>query len=130
MDNRKIIREISFRGKCTDNGEWVFGVFISDALETVRGKRMLKGFIMNYDEDVEELMYTVDRNGKKVFEGDIIKYHGEYYAIRYLEKYMRFSPVGYETVSAVFDYTQSEIASNIYDNPELVKILKEPIVCE
>ena len=40
--------------------------------------------------------------------------------IKYLEKYMRFSPVKPGTVFAVFDYTQSEIIGNIHDNPELL----------
>lgn len=31
------MREIKFRGKREDNGEWVYGSFIPDALEVCKG---------------------------------------------------------------------------------------------
>ena len=62
-----------------------------------------------------------DKNGKLIFEGNIIEHNGERYVIKYLEKYMRFSPTKPGTVFAVFDYTQSEVIGNIHDNPELMK---------
>lgn len=133
MDKRKIMREILFRGKRTDNGEWVFGIFIPDALETVRGKRMLKGFIRNYDEDGDVIMYTVDRksvgqytglndmNGNRIFEGDIVRYNNKIYVMKYIEKYARFAPTNAHTVFMVCAFKQLEIIGNFYDNPELLE---------
>ena len=118
-----------WRGKRVDNKEWVEGYLICPE---VVGKVAYIGYLAATDNHgiiiatvdpstLGECTGLRDMNGKLIFEGDIVKYKDNCYEIKYLKKYMRFSPVKPGTVFAVFDYTQSEIVGNIHDNPELLK---------
>lgn len=114
-----------WRGKRLNNGEWALGCLIRDSS---------KAMIVVLDDKTNRMSGTAvdpstlgectgltDKNGQLIFEGDIIDHRGERYVIKYLEKYMRFSPTNHRAIFSVFDYTQSKIIGNIHDNPELLK---------
>lgn len=151
-------REILFRGKRVDSGEWVEGYLFDDGYQ--KPKHVFVGglIIDEYkgtacDEwdingidfcDVEPntvCQYTglTDKNGKKIWEGDIIKYHfGEVYApVKFGEYQSCFDSTSTCHVGFYVDWDKNhnfrkdlgywiklvdaEVVGNIFDNPELLE---------
>lgn len=153
------MREILFRGKRLDNGEWVEGFIVASRENTYPdGFEMITVDGINYDEIdnyiPDFISYAVDpftvgqytgledKNGKRVFEGDVIKpfddeidkmvvefHHGQFllclYGNRgYMAEYGWEEEGNYgcfeaEPLSSYGD--DIEIISTIYDNPEMLK---------
>ena len=126
-----MIRDILFRGKRVDNGEWVEGYY-SPVNIPITGNM---GHFINVGgyraveidpETVSQFTGLTDRNGVKIFEGDIIEYtdgcNDWLGAVKYASDDAQFVVrfIGGDVES--FDNLYSgdcEVIGNIYDNPEL-----------
>lgn len=134
------MHEILFKGKRVDNGEWVEGL-----LFTYNGKHCIQLEGIECDdyglyprcyaevipESISEFTSLTDKNGNKIFEGDIIAgavhwlermkngvvafRDGSYGLIWYRGDVEQFNPF---TSMCNIEY---EIIGNIHDNPELLK---------
>ncbi|EEO9202449.1 hypothetical protein G6I55_002876 [Listeria monocytogenes] len=140
------MREIEFRGKRIDNGEWVYGnlmQFEDSATFIFADER--KGastltyahFIINNMHAIDEKtigQYTVlkDKNGKKIFEGDIVRnINGEYSYIGIVNKdrytfYIKgVAPKDNYDFADVSDTVTGKssliVIGNIHENPELLE---------
>lgn len=123
------MREILFRGKGTIDGEWKYGYYAGEVCKTPFSPTTKQDNIIQLGSNLwcEVVQDTVgqftgltDKNGTKIFEGDIVEYEGTRYSINYLPHYARFSAVKPNTVFHVFAYQRGEVIGNIYDNPELI----------
>ena len=124
------MRAIKFRGKRIDNGEWVYGAFYPIKSEDVY-------FIINncksidFDDDdttfngykvhkksVGEFTGLHDKNGKEIYDGDIVTDGVGKYKIIYDLKL-----AGYQPYCIFRDDPENycEVIGNIYENPELIK---------
>ena len=123
------MREILFRGKRTDNGTWAYG-YLFCIWERTYLCWGTTNDVPNMKEVIPETVgqYTglTDKNGKRIFEGDIVslvKHDGLIYKVVYV-------PCRYELVNSkgvncfVLDIYKSEnieVIGNIHDNPEILK---------
>lgn len=130
------MREILFRGKSLDNrGAWVVGSLIHrtdfygdpcDDYFILYGGEFDRDY---YDADrvdpetVGQFTGLFDKNGKKIFEGDIISGLGNTYVCRWDEGNVEFTVFdGNESFGLAYAaYPCMEVVGNIHDNPELIK---------
>lgn len=124
------MRTIKFRGKCKSNGEWYFG-----DLEYNRADNIARIHIYDKDgyyirqyyvdpETVGQFTGLQDKNGRDVYEGDIISYvdglkkvNGEWIDNKhiYTVEYSGAAFIGVLGLSKVMDAV--EVIGNIHDNP-------------
>lgn len=174
------MREILFRGKSIDNGEWVFGYY-TELPEGDIGATLMAGTDELLCEDTADYIISIetkqcpsfspanpiqvfdadsckvhretvgqytgltDKNGKKIFEGDIVQLHyfyeahdpstlGAYEAeetivaiISVWDMGVGFDQVGGNLYGYLHDWLESpqdelEVIGTIYDNPELLEV--------
>ena len=147
------MREILFRGKNTDTGRWYEGQYIHLHKTTYCFK---EDYDRNPDNDIHQIVFEemtdwglpnrhfradvlpetvgqytglTDKNGKKIFEGDIVKTNkfnepNKKYIIKFDLQFGAF--IGQDKYNMYFttfdgDSDQFEVIGNIHDNPELMK---------
>jgi uncharacterized phage protein (TIGR01671 family) len=143
------MREILFKAKRLDNGEWESGRVIHsepNVTGIINECFICRGFgdqadVVMIQVDPETVcQYTglTDKNGNKIWEGDIVKYiptktilqvlyiNGAF-AVTYIPN--GYSPINWEIEYEGEDYdfaisndylTRLEVIGNIFDNPELL----------
>lgn len=143
------MREILFRGKRVDNGEWVEDYFIQKGSQTfiasypyftgkVHETSWLEfcfgGFIEVIPETVGQFTGLTDKNGKKIFEGDICEFDNDEpdenerytnYAVQWdcvNCQYVVVDGRNCEDCLDIFFAKHAEVIGNIHDNPELLEV--------
>ena len=130
------MREILFRGKRSDNGNWIEGhlfVRINDCfiipLPIITSKSLVDG------KTVGQFTGLKDKNGKKIFEGDICRFRewskGEMCWVGKVRwEHQQFMITGgpnkecetmFELCMSRFIPENIEVIGNIHDNPELLE---------
>ena len=132
------MREILFRGKMIHNDEWKEGYLV--------GPNHIGGWVMCepiHPETVGQFTGLTDKNGKKIFDGDILPIEDEIIAVVIfkdgcfrLEEYGlcgTYTESGYDECGGGWGvigcdpidwYTigNMEVIGNIHDNPELLEV--------
>lgn len=132
-------REILFRGKQVDTGEWLYG-FLSQSRNIKEKPAILKPCI-DYEENgvmmfgivdpktVGQFTGLRDKNGTRIFEGDIVSdVNCEYdkYVVKFSDERCGFFPFAKGDGCGcceinVLSVKFAEVIGNIHDNPELLK---------
>lgn len=136
------MREILFRGKRIDNGEWVEGFYYKMSETTycfaedyernpvpehhyILQERMtdwgLPNQIIQIEVDPESICQFTglcDKSGNKIWENDILKYEWGEEKIDVVEYQ---PPIFTYSKSMRWSLNQDEVIGNIFDNPELLQ---------
>ena len=115
-------RTIKFRGKSRGRGEWVYGMPTSDFMYLFNGEQL--DSVDNYSIDTETIgQFTglKDKNGVEIYEGDIFKFAGLLYEVRFKKGCFLAYHNG-EQMGTIAEYPHMyEVIGNIHDNPVLLK---------
>lgn len=145
------MREILFRGKSVNTGEWVEGYLVITTIEPVDDTPIkhyhiedmtIGAFPNEFQSGLSETVdpatvgqFTgmTDKDGRKIFEGDIVRdeYNGGIAWIAFLQQgcgwYLVFKNtdrrMGHRSRNSAYDNDLAlEVIGNIHDNPELLEV--------
>lgn len=120
------MREIKFRGKCPFG--WVYGCLNYDASKNtlIRTEDFTSALYVVNPETVAQYTGLKDKNGKEIYECDIVKANNnkDFYKI-YWEDY-RFTIEDkwgnrIKPLQRAIDHFECDVVGNVYDNPELLE---------
>lgn len=124
------MRDILFRGVADVedySDKWIYGGFIQKIKKDGSYTYCIRTpFNIEYEVDgntVGEFTGIYDKNGKEIFEGDILRDNiGLIYAIVWNTKHLWFEGKGngFEVLSNIM--SKSVVIGNIYDNPKLIEV--------
>ena len=133
------MRAIKFRGKRLDNGEWVYGnlvrtldaisgwnaIIIPDENANLysrpNGDLCIEGFYLVDPATVGQYTGLQDRNGQKIYEGDIVSDDistGEVFW--HADRTMFAVDSSQCDIAPMDDWREFRVVGNIHENPELV----------
>lgn len=129
------MREILFKGKRVDNGEWVYGMPCATRKSGIYAIQTFDGGIFDIiPESISEFTGLTDKNDKRIFEGDIccfrewskgkmcwcgeVHYEHQQFVISGNPNEECESP--FLLVMSRFISENIEVIGNIHDNPELL----------
>ncbi len=117
------MREILFRGRRLEGGSWGEGYFAqTEAASYIWDERSCEWLDVD-PETVGQYTGLTDKDGRKIFEGDILmredgtKHIVEYHHDQFWNKMIQPKTLWMEPI-AEWD---SKVIGNIYDNPELLE---------
>ena len=130
------MREILFRGKRLDNGEWVYGYYVHIGPVSCQRAYIIPEYasaiyVKEVDPStVDQYTGLKDKNGKRIFEGDIVSTDiaRPYLIVEFRDGCFMFNCNDggkdyYDIMLPILEdaqteYKYGEIIGNIHDNPE------------
>ena len=120
-----MMRKILFRGKKIDNDEWTYGFYFEHSIDDqkysyIKYQTFDEGFVTNevVADTVGQFTGLCDKNGKKIFEGDIVE------SPRGTQGFIEWQNAECAFLVNIGDDWQTmddcpyEVVGNIYDNKE------------
>ena len=135
------MREILFRGKRLDNGEWVYGYYVHIGPISCQRAYIIPEYtsaiyVKEVDPStVDQYTGLMDKNDKRIFEGDIVSTDiaRPYLIVEFRDGCFMFNCNDggkdyYDIMLPILEdaqteYKYGEIIGNIHDNPELLEVL-------
>lgn len=120
------MREILFRGKRVDDGEWVFGDLLHncDCVKIRENETEINHVARSFPvlpKTIGQYTGLTDKNGvTKIFEGDVISCDYFIGAVSFCNGCWCASEVG-KMPEDLYELINLEVIGNVHDNPELLK---------
>lgn len=133
------MRNILFRGKRKDNGEWVYGYYAyipcgrfkreEHLIQTIKKDGTIGLLHEVIPETVGQDTGLTDKTGQKIFEGDIVLYDNSRFFVKYTEGFAAFLlrdafNMKYTPALMPILVMRMEVIGNIHDNPEFFEVKK------